>query len=96
EENENPDIKQPEKYRYSPTEELGEKLPETKIVPMERRPFISKVAKISHSLMGVTVFKDMIGALIRKDYKDFAINTAFLLGGPLIESLSVRMSSLGE
>uniref|UniRef100_A0A915HTY0 Homing endonuclease LAGLIDADG domain-containing protein n=1 Tax=Romanomermis culicivorax TaxID=13658 RepID=A0A915HTY0_ROMCU len=30
EENENPEIKQSEKYRYSPTEELGEKLPETK------------------------------------------------------------------
>uniref|UniRef100_A0A915HGC2 Apolipoprotein B n=1 Tax=Romanomermis culicivorax TaxID=13658 RepID=A0A915HGC2_ROMCU len=53
------------------------------------------VGKVSKFLMQGQIFKDMISALIRGDYKSFALNTAFLTMGPLMESLSIRIAAKG-
>uniref|UniRef100_A0A915KPY8 Uncharacterized protein n=1 Tax=Romanomermis culicivorax TaxID=13658 RepID=A0A915KPY8_ROMCU len=37
----------------------------------------------------------MVGALIRGDYKTFAVNAAFISSSPLLECLSMKMTAKG-
>uniref|UniRef100_A0A915L4N0 Uncharacterized protein n=1 Tax=Romanomermis culicivorax TaxID=13658 RepID=A0A915L4N0_ROMCU len=66
---------------------------ETKLGNIKRS--LQTVSKVSQILMTAQIFKSMISALIRKDYKEFALNTAFLVSGPLMESLSIRLMTQG-
>uniref|UniRef100_A0A915I1B3 Uncharacterized protein n=1 Tax=Romanomermis culicivorax TaxID=13658 RepID=A0A915I1B3_ROMCU len=45
--------------------------------------------------MNLQMFKDMVGALIRGDYKTFAVNAAFISSSPLLECLSMKMTVKG-
>uniref|UniRef100_A0A915KW51 Uncharacterized protein n=1 Tax=Romanomermis culicivorax TaxID=13658 RepID=A0A915KW51_ROMCU len=59
------------------------------------QPSLDIVGKFSKILMAGEIFKDIVSALIRADYKSFAVNVAFLASGPLMEVLSTRMVASG-
>uniref|UniRef100_A0A915KMH1 Uncharacterized protein n=1 Tax=Romanomermis culicivorax TaxID=13658 RepID=A0A915KMH1_ROMCU len=79
-----------ESNELSPRDELAPSLKAAKFLPR-----LETIAKVSKALMTVEIFKDMVGALMRKDYKTFALNTAFLASGPLLEVLSMKMVAKG-
>uniref|UniRef100_A0A915HF59 VP4 n=1 Tax=Romanomermis culicivorax TaxID=13658 RepID=A0A915HF59_ROMCU len=66
-----------------------------KTIKMKISPHLEIVDKVSKVIMTAQIFKDMVGALIRGDYKTFAVNTAFLASGPLLECLSMKMIAKG-
>uniref|UniRef100_A0A915KWI5 Uncharacterized protein n=1 Tax=Romanomermis culicivorax TaxID=13658 RepID=A0A915KWI5_ROMCU len=66
-----------------------------KTIKMKISPHLETVNKVSKVIMTAQMFKDMVGALIRGDYKTFAVNTAFLASGPLLECLSMKMIAKG-
>uniref|UniRef100_A0A915HFR2 Uncharacterized protein n=1 Tax=Romanomermis culicivorax TaxID=13658 RepID=A0A915HFR2_ROMCU len=69
-------------------------------IKIKLHPHLETMSKVSKVIMTAQIFKDMVGALIRGDYRTFAVNTAFLASGPLLECLSMKMvtksASLGD
>uniref|UniRef100_A0A915JQF0 MICOS complex subunit n=1 Tax=Romanomermis culicivorax TaxID=13658 RepID=A0A915JQF0_ROMCU len=78
-----------------------EKLPADKALAfskrlhMKMRSNLKTVDRVSRVIMNLQMLKDMIGALIRGDYKTFAVNAAFIASGPLLECLSMKITAKG-
>uniref|UniRef100_A0A915KQD9 Uncharacterized protein n=1 Tax=Romanomermis culicivorax TaxID=13658 RepID=A0A915KQD9_ROMCU len=72
-----------------------EKLPFEKVTSLKIQSNLKTVDRVSKIIMDLQMFKDMVGALIRSDYKTFAVNAAFIASGPLLECLSMKITAKG-